>query len=94
MASVLNEFEQKCWVPGIVQLIDQNSFPKLYTILYFNGQEGENTRPELIKINKSAYGFIVNYIRGRLGLRYDNEKIRFSYIQKAIILIQFIVARV
>lgn len=71
MASVINEFEQKCWVPGIVQLIDQNSYPKLYTILYFNGQEGENTRVEMIKINKNKYGFIVNYIRARLGLKYN-----------------------
>ena len=87
MASVLNEFEQRCWVPGIVQLIDPNSFPKLYTILYFNGQEGENTRPELIKINKSSYGSIVNYIRGRLGLGYginrnffEEKKIDILYL--------------
>lgn len=71
MASVTNEFEQKCYVPGIVQLIDGNSFPKLYTILYFNGQEGENTRPEMIKINKTMYSSIVNYIRARLGLKYS-----------------------
>lgn len=69
MASVINEFEQKCYVPGIIQLVDPNSFPKLYTVLYFNGQEGENTRPEMIKINKSTYGSIVNYIRARLGLK-------------------------
>lgn len=69
MASVTNEFEQKCFVPGIVQLIDPNSFPKLYTVLYFNGQEGENTRPEMIKISKSSYSSIINYIRARLGLK-------------------------
>lgn len=69
MASVINEFEQSCWVPGIVQNIDQNSYPKLFTILYFNGQEGDNTRPELHKINKNMYGFIVNYIRSRLGIK-------------------------
>jgi hypothetical protein len=69
MAHVINEFDQKCWVPGIVQTIDQNTQPKVYTILYFNGQEGENTRMELIRINKNSYGFIVNYIRARLGLK-------------------------
>lgn len=69
MASVINEFEQNCWVPGIVQSIDQISYTKLFTVLYFNGQEGENTRQELYKINRNTYGFIVNYIRSRLGIK-------------------------
>ena len=70
MASVINEFEQNCWVPGIVQSIDQISYTKLFTVLYFNGQEGENTRQELYKINRNTYGFIVNYIRSRLGIKW------------------------
>ena len=69
MASVLNEFDQPCWVPGIVQDIEHRTLPKTYTILYFNGQEGENIKTELLKINKSTYGLIVSYIRSRFGLR-------------------------
>ena len=72
MALVINEFDQSCWVPGIVQTINEFSFPKLYKILYFNGQEGDNSRVELVKINKNLYGFIVNYIRTRLGVKYIN----------------------
>lgn len=37
------------------------------------GQEGENTRPELHRINKNTYGFIVNYIRSRLGMKYGKK---------------------
>ena len=69
MACVINEFEQKCWVPGIVQTIHQHAYPKLFTVLYFNGQEGENTRQELAKITRNAYGFIVNYIRSKMGIK-------------------------
>ena len=69
MASVINEHEERCWVPGIVQFIDHGSYPKMFSILYFNGQEGENTRSELVKINKSGYGFITNYIRAKLGIK-------------------------
>jgi len=72
MASVLNEYDDRCWVPGIIQTklvqIDPRSFPKLFTVLYFNGQEGDNCRAELIKVNKHIYGATVNYIRSRLGL--------------------------
>ena len=78
MASVINEFDHSCWVPGIVQTIETNTFPKLYTILFFNGQEGDNTRPELVKINKSAYGFIVNYIRSMLGMKSDLFSIPYN----------------
>jgi hypothetical protein len=72
MANVTNEFNQKCWVPGIVQhvvLDDSQS----YTILYFNGQENENIRRELIRINKKTYCKIVQDIRDRLGLRYTGH---------------------
>ena len=57
------------YVPGIVQTVNETSYPKFFTILYFNGQEGENIRSELFRINKNNYGFIVNYIRSRLGLK-------------------------
>ncbi len=73
MAFVINEFKEKCYVPGIVQSkllqTDPKSYPKLYTILYFNGEEGENSRAELIKINRFKYGFIVNFIRSKLGAK-------------------------
>ena len=37
MASVINEYDERCYVPGIVQAINEFSTPKLYTVLYFNG---------------------------------------------------------
>ena len=42
-------------------------------IFQYKGQEGENTRPELHRINKNTYGFIVNYIRSRLGMKYGKK---------------------
>ena len=69
LASVINEYEELCWVPGIVQSIDDYSYPKVYTVLYFNGQESENIKLEMVKINKREYGSIVENIRYRLGLK-------------------------
>lgn len=72
MASVINEYNERCWVPGIIQTkliqIDAHAHPKLYMVLYFNGQEGNNCRQELVKISKHFYGTAVNYIRSKLGL--------------------------
>ena len=76
MACVVNEFEEKCWVPGIIQSKLIATKPccmkcmniKMFKILYFNGQEGENTENELLKINKYTYGSIVNDIRNKLGI--------------------------
>lgn len=68
MALVINEFRDRCYVPGIVQSIDTICSPKLYTIMYFNGTEGLNIRNELIGINKNRYGFASNYIRNKLGI--------------------------
>ena len=67
MAKVLNEFDIPCYVPGVVQLIKSDFHKRVYTILYFNGQEGDNITSELIKISQKAYGHIVNYIRSILG---------------------------
>jgi len=69
LASVINEYDQLCWVPGIIQAIDDYAYPKLYTVLYFNGQENENIKLEMVKINKFSYGKIVENIRYRLGLK-------------------------
>jgi hypothetical protein len=76
MACVVNEFEEKCWVPGIIQSKIIATKPcclkclnvKMFRILYFNGQEGDNSESELLKINKHSYGFIVSFIRSKLGI--------------------------
>jgi len=76
MAKVINEFDEKCWVPGVIQSKMLVNKPcclkcmsvKMFRILFFNGQEGDNAESELIKINKYSYGFIVNYIRAKLGI--------------------------
>lgn len=68
MASVLNEYDKRCFVPGIVQSINEYSIPKLYTVLYFNGQENYNLRNELIKICKKKYAETTHYIRTKLGI--------------------------
>ena len=54
--------------PGIVQFIDHGSYPKMFSILYFNGQEGEKHAIwNWSKSTKSSYGFITNYIRAKTG---------------------------
>lgn len=67
MARVKNEFEQICWVPGTIQTIDSLSTPKVYDVFFFNGQNGQNKREDLLKIDKKQYGYSVNFIRNRLG---------------------------
>lgn len=74
MAKVMMEVNNigvPCWVPGVTQSIRTNTpnctHSKIYIILYFNGQEGENTRLELLKISSRQYGFIVGYIRSIFG---------------------------
>ncbi len=69
LASVINEYEDVCWVPGVIQSIDDYHYPKIYTVLYFNGQESENIKLEMVKINKTTYGNIVENIRTKLGLK-------------------------
>lgn len=84
MACVINEFGERCWVPGIVQtkLLSSNQNVKVFKILFFNGQEGENTDTELVRINKYSYGSIVNFIRLKLGITSNissfNEKTEVS----------------
>lgn len=68
MALVVNEFSEKCYVPGIIQFIDTIAQPKLFTVMYFNGTEGFNIRNELISISKNRYALSTNYIRNKLGL--------------------------
>ncbi len=70
LASVVNEYEEVCWVPGVIQSIDDYPYPKIYTVLYFNGQESENIKLEMVKITKSNYAKIVENIRFKLGLKY------------------------
>ncbi len=69
LAQVINELNESCFVPGIIQTINQLSNPKLYRVMYFNGQDGENSRNEIVKINKTTFSFTVNYIKTRLGLK-------------------------
>jgi hypothetical protein len=70
MAQVINEMNEVCYVPGIVQNINGMVKPKMFRVMYFNGQDGDNTRAELIKINKTTFSFAVNFIKSRLGLKY------------------------
>lgn len=67
MAKVLNEFDIPCWVPGVIQSIDNFASKKYFVVLYFNGLEGDNFRTELIKISRQKYAEIVNYIRSLFG---------------------------
>lgn len=84
MACVINEFGERCWVPGIIQskLIASKPNIKVFKILYFNGQEGENQESDLVKINKYSYGSIVTFIRSKLGISSNissfNEKAEIS----------------
>lgn len=67
MTRVINEFGQICWVPGTIHTIDTLSKQKVYQILYFNGQNGQNSRENLVKIDKIQYGYAVNFIRNLIG---------------------------
>ena len=74
LASVINEYDEICWVPGVIQSIDDYTYPKVYSVLYFNGQESENIKLEMVKINKSSYRRIVETIRTKLGIKYIQNK--------------------
>jgi hypothetical protein len=68
MAAVINEFKEKCYVPGIIQSINVRKNTKLYTVMYFNGIEGVNKRNEIIVITKNRYGLAADFIRNKIGL--------------------------
>jgi hypothetical protein len=68
MATVVNEFKEKCFVPGVVQSISVKKSVKLFTVMYFNGIEGINKRNEIIAITKTRYGLLANFLRKKLGL--------------------------
>ena len=69
LASVINEYDEICWVPGVIQSIDDYTYPKVFSVLYFNGQESENIKLEMVKISKSSYRRIVEIIRTKLGIK-------------------------
>jgi hypothetical protein len=58
MAQVINEYDEVCWVPGILVKIRENAYPKGFSVQYYNGSLGENHRQELIKINKKIYKIV------------------------------------
>jgi hypothetical protein len=67
MAAVINEFKEKCYVPGIVQSTCVRKTSKTYMVMYFNGIEGMNKRNEVIVITKNRYGLAADFIRNKLG---------------------------
>lgn len=85
MACVFNEYDDSCWVPGIIQtklLQLERRSKNLYTVLYFNGQEGDNSRSEIIRIDKHIYGESVSYIRSKLGMN-TNLKEQEEFVVKS-----------
>lgn len=68
MAKKKNQFDEICWVPGIVQRITKpfkfldQSIPESFTILTYDREESEHNRKELIRIKQYIYGFALNYI--------------------------------
>ncbi len=68
MATVINEFREKCYVPGIIQSINTRKSTQLYTVMYFNGVEGVNKRNEIILITKNRYGLAADFIRHKIGI--------------------------
>ena len=69
MARVHNEFQQYCYVPGIVQSINAVAKPKEFLVMYFNGNTGQHVRNQLVLINKNRYGITSNYIKNKLGMK-------------------------
>ena len=69
MANILNEYDQDCWMPGLVKSIEYDDFNRcdVFTIIYYNGEEGQNTNEQLIKINKSQYDMFVEFFMSKLS---------------------------
>ena len=65
LANIMNEFGQDVWVPGLIKSVNYSDIDKckIYTVIYFNGQEGENINKQLIKIKKGQYNmFVENFM--------------------------------
>jgi hypothetical protein len=77
MANILNELDQDCWVPGIVKSVeyDDLNVTNVYTIIYYNGEEGENVNAQLVRISKATYDLVVEFIMSKL-LKPDQPKSR------------------
>jgi hypothetical protein len=68
MANIMNEHDQDCWIPGIIKSIDYNDADEefVYTVIYFNGEEGQNVNKQLIKIGKFQYHLFTQYLMHKL----------------------------
>jgi hypothetical protein len=51
----MNEYNENCWVPGVLVKIREIAYPKGFIVQYFNGNLGENHRQELIKMKKNKF---------------------------------------
>lgn len=77
MANILNEKDQDCWIPGRVKSIEHQPDGGgvcFFKIQYYNGEIGENTNDQLIKISKSQYQMFIDYIMAKLAEPIKSKK--------------------
>lgn len=62
MVNIINELDQDCWVPGMVQAIDYDSEPVIYHVLLYNDVKCKKTFAQLLRIDRSQYYQIRDFI--------------------------------
>ncbi len=69
MANILNELDQDCWMPGLVKAIEYDEFNRcpVHRIIYYNGEEAENTSEQLVRITKAQYDMFVEFFMSKLA---------------------------
>jgi hypothetical protein len=62
MVNIINELDQDCWVPGMVQAIDHESDPVIYYVILYNETKCTKTFSQLLKIGRDRYYYIRDFI--------------------------------
>ena len=65
MCNVINEHDQDCWIPARVFEITsdkKNDQQPIYSVIYYNGLEGQNSVDQVIKINENRFFLFADYI--------------------------------
>lgn len=62
MVNIINELDQDCWVPGMVQAIDYDSDPVIYYVLLYTEVKCKKTFAQLLRIDRDQYYRIREFI--------------------------------
>lgn len=63
MVNIMNELDQDCWVPGMVQAIDHDAKPSpIYYVLLYDESKCTKTYGQLLRISREQYYRIREFI--------------------------------